>query len=99
MVKKKRVTAIKGTLRCKAWWKTTPAKYLQVWPEMPVSPHNPLHLPGRQRAASYYCLWPRPLIPFNAACSTTKGNKLGSRLDDRVTNPFRKTDSICCLYS
>lgn len=67
--------------------------------QMPVSFHTPVHLPGTQRATSSYCLWPRPLIPFNAACTTTKGDKLGRRLDDRVTNPFGKTNSISGPYS
>lgn len=67
--------------------------------QMPVSFHTPVHLPGTQRAASSHCLWPRPLFPFNAACTTTKGDKLGRRLDDRVTNPFGKTNSISGPHS
>lgn len=67
--------------------------------QMPVSFHTPVHLPGTQRDTSSQCLWPRPLIPFNAACTTTKGDKLGRRLDDRVTNPFGKTNSISGPYS
>lgn len=51
------------------------------------------------KATSSHCVQPNPFIPFSPACIATKAQKLGSCVDDRVTNLFGETHCTGRLYS
>lgn len=51
------------------------------------------------KATSSHCVRPSPFILFSTACTTTKAEKLGSCVDDRVTNLFGGTHYFSTLYS
>lgn len=51
------------------------------------------------KATSSHCVQPNPFIPFSPACISTKAQKLGSCVDDRVTNLFGETHCTGRLYS
>lgn len=51
------------------------------------------------KATSSHCVQPNPFIPFSPDCTATKAQKLGSCVDDRVTNLFGGTHCTCRLYS
>lgn len=59
----------------------------------------PLHLLATQKPLPPTVSGQAPFIPFSAACSTTKAEKLGSCVDDRATNLFGGTHYISSQYS
>lgn len=51
------------------------------------------------KATSSHCVQPNPFIPFSPACIATKAQKLGSCVDDRVTNLCGETHCTGGVYS